>query len=146
SRIIGPTRETRMKAIWLSLASFPLAAITSTAFACGDSVRSEMGPTAEVTGPADQADSRLALTVLGPSGATYHLVYTAGQGWQFVDLPTRIAPIKVKSSVDLALPFAATSGEVHPQTVFIDGPTGYTFVWVADGGWKFVGNITGADR
>jgi len=25
---------------------------------------------------------------------------------------------------------------------FIDGPTGYTYVWVADQGWKFVGKVT----
>lgn len=28
-----------------------------------------------------------------------------------------------------------------PMAVFIDGPTGYTFAWTNDGGWKFVGHI-----
>ena len=133
-----------MKAIWLSLASFPLAVISSTAFACSYSPKSETGPPAELTSAAVQADSRLALAVVGPSGDTYHLVYAPGQGWQFVNLPTGVAPIKVKSSGDFATLFAATTSEVHPQTVFIDGPTGYTFVWVADSGWKFVGTITAA--
>jgi hypothetical protein len=29
-------------------------------------------------------------------------------------------------------------------TVFVDGPTGFTFMYVLDEGWKFVGRI--ADR
>lgn len=28
-----------------------------------------------------------------------------------------------------------------PVAVFVDGPTGYTFVWSADTGWKFVGPL-----
>ena len=134
-----------MRAIWLPLMSFPLAAIIGTAFGCSNSVRSETGPHAAVARHMDLAgDSRVALTVVGPSGARYHLVYTAGQGWQFVDPAPRIAAWKVKSGVDFAPPFGTTSGEVHPETVFIDGPTGYTFVWVAEQGWKFVGNIEAA--
>jgi hypothetical protein len=29
----------------------------------------------------------------------------------------------------------------EPLTVFIDGPTGFTFVWMRDAGWKFVGRV-----
>ena len=29
----------------------------------------------------------------------------------------------------------------EPLTVFIDGPSGFTFVWDREGGWKFVGKI-----
>jgi hypothetical protein len=28
------------------------------------------------------------------------------------------------------------------MAVFIDGPTGYTFAWTAEGGWKFVGHLS----
>ncbi len=28
------------------------------------------------------------------------------------------------------------------MSVFIDGPTGFTYVWVADQGWKFVGQLS----
>jgi hypothetical protein len=28
------------------------------------------------------------------------------------------------------------------MAVFIDGPTGYTFAWNGDSGWKFVGQIS----
>ena len=30
----------------------------------------------------------------------------------------------------------------EPLSVFIDGPSGFTFVWNRDGGWKFVGKVT----
>ena len=29
----------------------------------------------------------------------------------------------------------------EPLTVFIDGPSGFTFVWDREGRWKFVGKI-----
>jgi hypothetical protein len=32
-----------------------------------------------------------------------------------------------------------------PLSVFIDGPTGYTFVYVQDAGWKFVGVLDSAE-
>jgi hypothetical protein len=34
----------------------------------------------------------------------------------------------------------------QPLTVFIDGPSGYTYVWMRDEGWKFVGRIAGRSR
>jgi hypothetical protein len=30
----------------------------------------------------------------------------------------------------------------QPTTVFIDGPTGYTYFWTPEIGWKFVGRVT----
>jgi len=30
--------------------------------------------------------------------------------------------------------------------VFVDGPTGFTFIYVLDDGWKFVGRIVEQDR
>jgi hypothetical protein len=43
---------------------------------------------------------------------------------------------------------AATLGALDgdPLTVFIDGPTGYTFVWTDTSGWKFVGYLSGGAR
>jgi hypothetical protein len=29
----------------------------------------------------------------------------------------------------------------HPLTVFVDGPTGFTYIYLFDKGWKFVGRI-----
>jgi hypothetical protein len=29
----------------------------------------------------------------------------------------------------------------QPQTVFVDGPNGFTFVWMPDRGWRFGGQI-----
>jgi hypothetical protein len=33
-----------------------------------------------------------------------------------------------------------------PLAVFVDGPTGYTFVYTAENGWKFVGYLSDAAR
>ena len=30
----------------------------------------------------------------------------------------------------------------EPLTVFIDGPTRFTYVWSRDGGWKFIGTLS----
>ena len=141
----------KINLIWLSLGSLALAAVSGTAFGGTDSLESATPPaTAAASLPSTQKaaeppNSQLTLTVVGPLGAQYHLVYAAGQGWQFVDVPSRSAIVKVKSDGTVAPLAAATSGEIRPQTVFIDGPTGYTFVW-AEGGWKFVGNIATAER
>jgi hypothetical protein len=39
---------------------------------------------------------------------------------------------------------AAQQTLARPLTVFVDGPTGFTFMYVLDEGWKFVGRV--ADR
>jgi hypothetical protein len=45
-----------------------------------------------------------------------------------------------------ALEDAATERDAReymdPLSVFIDGPTGYTFTWTGEGGWKFAGRIS----
>jgi hypothetical protein len=43
-----------------------------------------------------------------------------------------------------APPVAAQQALERPLTVFVDGPTGFTFMYVLDEGWKFVGRV--ADR
>ena len=34
----------------------------------------------------------------------------------------------------------------RPLTVFVDGPTGFTFIYLLDEGWKFVGQVANANR
>jgi hypothetical protein len=48
------------------------------------------------------------------------------------------------SHLRIALTTAASAvPSAEPLTVFIDGPSGYTFVWTREGAWKFVGKIAG---
>lgn len=55
----------------------------------------------------------------------------------------RVRPLrKVASpSTEPARPPEGAIPDGEPLTVFIDGPSGFTFVWDRDGGWKFVGKI-----
>ena len=79
------------------------------------------------------------LVVEGPTGARFGLLYTAGQGFRFVDRVASDDAIQVAANDKIALP--VLEEEAQPLTVFIDGPTGYTFVWMPDHGWRFVGHI-----
>jgi len=38
-------------------------------------------------------------------------------------------------------PSAGPSGDDVPLTVFIDGPSGFTYVWNRDDGWKCIGRF-----
>jgi len=100
-----------------------------------------VGSSAAAASAADLTDTPLALTVVAPSGAQYRLAYAAGQGWRFVDRIPEGLRLEVASSDDVAPPMIPASGDLHPQSVFIDGPTGYTFVWVPERSWRFVGRI-----
>ena len=86
----------------------------------------------------DAASKSAALTVTieTPAGGTAELTYRAGEGWT----------LEQRASV-AALGFARVSSprpkEIdRPMTVFIDGPTGYTYVWMPGEGWKFIGSVS----
>jgi len=83
----------------------------------------------------------LSIAVDSPKGAYFRLVYNAGNGWQFADYSAaKLVSVKQEGPTGLI--------EMLPtdtlQSVYVDGPTGYVFVYVIDGGWKFVGSV--ADR
>jgi hypothetical protein len=76
----------------------------------------------------------------------FNLAYFRGCGWRYqtvrrtTDHPLsepRAMPVSDAAPLSVALPRG------QPLAVFIDGPTGYTFVWIGDGGWKFVGQMAG---
>src|SRR5882672_4449995 len=69
------------------------------------------------------------LVVEGPTGARFGLVYTAGKGFRFVDRVASSGTIEVASNGN-TLPLPELLEEEQPLTVFIDGPTGFTFVWM----------------
>jgi hypothetical protein len=87
----------------------------------------------QVTLPIPQAQSPGPTIFLsGPRGDRSTLTYSAGAGWRLHvgwraggsnDDPTRLG---------------------QPLTVFLDGPTGNTFIYVLEEGWRFVGRV--ADR
>lgn len=85
--------------------------------------------------------SPLTLLVQSPGGSTLRLTYIQDDGWKLDD-----RDVSLERTEGRVTPTAASQQEDgianRPLTVFIDGPTGYTYVWIRDHGWKFVGRIT----
>jgi hypothetical protein len=83
-----------------------------------------------------------------PKGNAFRLVHVDGTGWKYVagwqTSDGRVTSLLRKVTFRAAPPTAASAvPSAEPLTVFIDGPSGYTFVWTREGAWKFVGKIAG---
>ena len=85
------------------------------------------------------------------SGNPFRLVQVEGAGWTYAEgwkSPDRASGWLFRktaaSSITQAPVAKAAVADEQPLTVFIDGPSGFTYVWYRDTGWKFVGKI--ADR
>jgi hypothetical protein len=93
-----------------------------------------------------------AFSVRSPDGQPLELTYVRGCGWKYVSSVSdggetaravgygRLSPV----SSSQAEPAAAQRDD--PMALFIDGPTGYTYAWTRDAGWRFVGQIGGRDE
>src|SRR4030095_6793909 len=78
-------------------------------------------------------------------GGTLQLAFCRGVGWKQVgERKTDERAALRKSSL---FPVAVAQAETpeaptsDPRAIFIDGPTGYTFTWTSEAGWKFVGHV-----
>ena len=81
------------------------------------------------------SDASLTLTVATPSGATERLEFRSGDGWRFAN-DGGPAVVKVALSAESA---SADSGPAQPLAVFLDRPTGGTFVYLPEAGWTYLG-------
>jgi hypothetical protein len=84
------------------------------------------------------------LTIQSPSGGALRLSYIADEGWKADPMAggakPRVAAVSMpQPDADPELDEATRK----PMTVFIDGPTGFTYFWSREHGWKFVGRLTG---
>ncbi|SAK64061.1 hypothetical protein [Caballeronia ptereochthonis] len=91
-------------------------------------------------------DGPLTLTVRTPSGGTSRLTYADEDGWRLDDRDARLRPNEARITPASAEPQKEASAAERPMTVFIDGPTGFTYVWMRDQGWKFVGKLADRNR
>jgi len=84
----------------------------------------------------------LTLHLEDASGNAVRLVHLPGIGWQY-DREARAAdsPLQKTALPTTVTPSAGTSGDDAPLTVFIDGPSGFTYVWNRDDGWTCVGRL-----
>ena len=84
----------------------------------------------------------LALFIDAPTAGTFQLVYVPDEGWKYADRAMGVKPIEA-ALTPTAMPRSDEgSAADEPLTVFIDGPTGFTYVWMRDTGWKFVGRVS----
>ena len=82
------------------------------------------------TGAATAQEAQPAIFINRPHGEQATLIYSADGGWRWL--------VEERSKRARALE--------KPLTVFMDGPTGNTFVYSQQEGWKFVGRIADPRR
>ena len=75
-------------------------------------------------------DAQRTLSLSGPDGQVFGLTYLGGCGWRLLADPQADGQgTSALRNVAAAQADASTAIPVEPLAVFIDGPTGYTFVW-----------------
>jgi len=110
---------------------------------CRSAVGSAAGAVASRNAPL-RARPTLSIGVGDQNGASFRLVYAAGNGWSIAD---HSGP-KLAGAVPARGPIGPiqTLPDDTPRSVVVDGPTGYVFVYLIDEGWRFVGNVTDPKR
>ncbi|MEJ8853663.1 hypothetical protein WKW79_03740 [Variovorax robiniae] len=102
-----------------------------------------------------QGAAPLTLLLRGPTGDPSTLVFSADAGWRLHRGWASVAKTTRGDGMLQMMKTAMKSPPVPPEeqpatarplTVFIDGPTGYTFMYNFDQGWKFVGQIANDGR
>jgi len=108
----------------------------------------------QAAAPAKAQGAPLTLLLSGPKGEHSTLAYSADTGWRMqqgwnakaadAGSKTRLTPVAFP--VAAPEPPAEAPALARPLTVFLDGPTGFTFIYVPDEGWKYVGQIANPGR
>lgn len=141
------TQSHLRNALAAALTGVVLAAIPQAGLGHADSAVSALAPSSEASPvaaphrePSPGRGAPVTLYVEDPNGNALRLVHVDGTGWRYDSPPRegRFASLLRKVAFRTDPEPAATEA----LTVFIDGPSGYTFVWTADGTWKFVGTLS----
>ena len=89
----------------------------------------------------------LTLYMEDSSGNAFRLTHVEGTGWKYADgwkstdMQGSSLLRKVKFWSKASTQPATETNADEAMTVFIDGPSGFTFVWSREGEWKYVGKI-----
>lgn len=83
-------------------------------------------------------NASLATFIDGPTG--YKFVWRRDSGWEFVGRSEDggVEPASLAGKAAWASPGKELQ-EGAPLAEFVDGPTGFRFVWLHGSGWKFAG-------
>jgi hypothetical protein len=104
---------------------------------------------AATTAPAQTKSSPVNILLSGPGGEPSTLVYTPEGGWRLHEgWASTDTPAEGAMKAAVAREPASTEGPMseRPLTVFVDGPTGFTYIYLFDKGWKFVGRVAEEKR
>jgi hypothetical protein len=129
--------------------SWTLPIVMFAAVALGANATTALGQTPAY--PAAQ-NSMPTITLSGPKGDRLTLVHSQEGGWQlqagWPAVPADDSFRMTEAVFSDVVPTAADDRPVleSPLSVYIDGPTGFTFIYVLDEGWKFVGQVAGSAR
>ena len=102
--------------------------------------------TASQFGHAQANREPLNILLSGPGEEPSTLVYSLEGGWRLhagwetADTGSELS-MKPVMGAEPGLPPQERPVIEHPLTVFVDGPTGFTYIYLFDKGWKFVGRI-----
>jgi hypothetical protein len=75
-------------------------------------------------------------------GQSFRLAHFSECGWKYISNRDESEPTLGKLSLSPVAESRADTPYEDPLAVFVDGPTGYTFAYVQDTGWKFIGQVT----
>lgn len=158
------TRRTVVKTLHIrrALTGLALAAITTVSYAVPDIAseprieRTEAAPLATAPARAEPsyAGRGLPLTLhVEDSSGNFQLIRVEGAGWKYAEerkspgsaAASLFRKVAFRSTTPARPPKEVTPGD-EPLTVFIDGPSGFTFVWYRASGWKFVGKVSDNSR
>jgi len=141
--------------LYAALAGVALAVVAPASVAAPDvapdaQVASLAGRT-QMTPAPSAAAAPFTLYLEDASGNAFRLVRVEGSGWKYADgwkapesrAKSPLQDVRYEAS-RVERPAEEMSNVDEPLTVFIDGPSGFTFVYNQEGGWKFVGKL--ADR
>ena len=82
----------------------------------------------------------LSMLVEDPAGNRMRLTHVPGSGWKYDSDKQTASPLR-KTALQ-TLPRASSDPDGSASlTVFIDGPSGFTYVWNRDHGWTFIGKL-----
>ena len=93
--------------------------------------------------PAETQKMTPTIFLRGPSGDRFTLVRSADDGWQLRGGWNAEGTGWGKAALAAveATPLPGQQTLERPLSVFVDGPTGFTYIYVLDEGWKFVGVV-----
>ena len=90
--------------------------------------------------PMSSSMAPLSMLVEDPAGNRVRLTHLPGSGWKYESSKRAAAPLR-KTALQSA-GAASSEGDANVSlSVFIDGPSGFTYVWNRDKGWTFIGKL-----